>query len=559
MRHFTIVAATLLLATLPAALLAQSAPPAALEEIRREMQQLQQDYQRRMQALEAQLLRLEQAGPAPQTATNLAAIPTPPPQPVAAGTNQPGDLATGMARVQSAQSFINREFAETTTTRDFALSEHTNAPLKQRVENILNRFIDIGGYFRAGYGGNNIGGPQVAFQAPGTLAKYRLGNEAENYGELIFGKNWWVPGTFSTAAPPPERADGTPDGPIARVQLRMSFYAPYSDYNNSAATQVGLPEAWAAIGNILPGQSEMKFWAGNRFYRRYDIHANDFFFWNNSGGGAGVEDIKLPTGKLAFAWIGASGQSGLYNGIPQPDPENKAGFSKGNWDLRLYELPMPLGQAELGVIYSTCRTGLDADGRQAEQENGPSFNFVHTAENFLGPDSLNRFSLQSGWGTAMTFNSGFETFSYSGKTFIRPSLPGSWRFRVTENLVMQPFERLAIEPVMLYQYSDYGAGYSQNWFSAGARPIFFLTKNFNVAFEGGVDYVNNHPGRAGNLYKLTIAPEVQLGPTFFSRPVIRFFATYAHWSQEFVGRVGGQDYLNSNEGWTFGAQMESWW
>ena len=74
-----------------------------------------------------------------------------------------------------------------------------------------------------------------------------------------------------------------------------------------------------------------------------------------------------------------------------------------------------------------------------------------------------------------------------------------------------------------------------------------------------MDYVNNHPGRAGNLYKLTIAPEVQLGPTFFSRPVIRFFATYAHWSQEFVGRVGGQDYLNSNEGWTFGAQMESWW
>ena len=557
MRHAIAIAALLALILSPATLPAQSPPTGSLDEIRREMQQLQQDYQRRMQSLEAQLQRLEQTAAAPQTATNLAVAPAPP-APTVTATQQSGNLATAVAQAQNAQSFLHREFAATTTTREFALSEQTNAPLKQRVENILNNFIDIGGYFRAGYGRDNVGGPQVAFQAPGALAKYRLGNEAENYGELIFGKNWWVPGTFSTEAPK-ERADGSPDGPVARVQVRLSFYAPYSDYNNAASTQVGLPEAWAAIGNVFPGQPEMKFWAGNRFYRRYDIHANDFFFLNNSGGGGGVEDIQLPMGKFAVAWIGTSGQSGLYTDLPQPDPQNKAGFSKGNWDFRLYDVPVPLGRAEFGVLYANAQTGLDAQGNQAEQQNGPSLNFIHTAENFLGPDSLNRFSLQSGWGAAMTFNSGFETFSLANNTYIRPSLPGSWRFRVTENLVMQPFERFAIEPVVLYQYSDYGAGYSQNWVSLGARPMFFITKNFNIAFEGGVDYVNNDPGQCGNLYKLTIAPQVQLGDTFFSRPVIRFFATYAHWSQDFVGQVGGQDYINKNNGWTFGAQMESWW
>src|SRR5271169_6069521 len=41
------------------------------------------------------------------------------------------------------------------------------------------------GYFRSGYGLNSAGGQQVAFQAPGTEAKYRLGNEAETYGEFI--------------------------------------------------------------------------------------------------------------------------------------------------------------------------------------------------------------------------------------------------------------------------------------------------------------------------------------------------------------------------------------
>ncbi|MCX5742599.1 MAG: carbohydrate porin, partial [Proteobacteria bacterium] len=62
----------------------------------------------------------------------------------------------------------------------------------------------------------------VGFQAPGALAKYRLGNEAENYGELAFGKNWYVPGIFSTDAQ--ERPNGTPTGPIARTQVRLSFY-----------------------------------------------------------------------------------------------------------------------------------------------------------------------------------------------------------------------------------------------------------------------------------------------------------------------------------------------
>ncbi len=33
----------------------------------------------------------------------------------------------------------------------------------------------------------------VPFQAPGAPAKYRLGNEAETYGEFIFVNNWVNP------------------------------------------------------------------------------------------------------------------------------------------------------------------------------------------------------------------------------------------------------------------------------------------------------------------------------------------------------------------------------
>src|SRR5260370_41743527 len=49
--------------------------------------------------------------------------------------------------------------------------------------------FEFHGYFRSGYGLNSVGGQQIAFQAPGAGAKYRLGNEAETYAELIFVNN----------------------------------------------------------------------------------------------------------------------------------------------------------------------------------------------------------------------------------------------------------------------------------------------------------------------------------------------------------------------------------
>ncbi len=87
----------------------------------------------------------------------------------------------------------------------------------------------------------------------------------------------------------------------------------------------------------------MKFWAGNRFYRRHDVSVTDFFFSNMSGGGGGVEDIALPVGKLALAWIGAGSTSGVSS-VPTPDASNKAGFSKSNWNLSLYDVRRPRRQ-----------------------------------------------------------------------------------------------------------------------------------------------------------------------------------------------------------------------
>ncbi len=54
----------------------------------------------------------------------------------------------------------------------------------QKIEKLEQKWaaFEFHGYFRSGYGLNSAGGQQVAFEAPGADAKYRLGNEARPTG-----------------------------------------------------------------------------------------------------------------------------------------------------------------------------------------------------------------------------------------------------------------------------------------------------------------------------------------------------------------------------------------
>ncbi|HEY1489734.1 MAG TPA: carbohydrate porin, partial [Verrucomicrobiae bacterium] len=524
---------------------AQTSTNSDVEAIRQEMQQMRTDYEQRIQALEARLQKVEAAST--NTATNIISL---------TGTNAvPTMEERGLA-------FANIQFKSAAeAVPEQAEMPQQNQPVMDRIKQILNDYIDFGGYFRSGYGVDNQGGPQPAFQAPGAFAKYRLGNEAETYGELILGKNWYVPDLFSPDAPP--RDDGTPTGPIARTQIRLAFYNPYSSTTSGSSFETSLPEAWAEVGNIFAGQPEVKFWAGDRFYRRQDICIDDFFFYNMSGGGGGVEDYETPFGKLALAWIGNGEQSGVYSSdiVTKPNPVNQAGFSKQDVILSLYDMDVPWGRGELGLVFAAEDTGLNEAGQQASGSQGVAVTFIHTHEKFLSDDGVNKFSLQFGTAAAKTFTSGFETTTTTNGTYIVPDEPGSWRFRFTESFIAQPWQNISISPAFVYQYSDYNTfqGDSQ-WISAGVRPIYHFNNFFSLAFEPGMDHVDDSGlHQSGTLWKFSLAPQVSLGNQFLSRPVIRAYVTYATWTKSFEGEVGGSDYANETSGWTFGMQMETWW
>ena len=195
----------------------------------------------------------------------------------------------------------------------------TIAKLKEQV----NAF-EFHGYFRSGYGLNSEGGQQVAFQAPGAEAKYRLGNEAETYGEFIFVNNWINPNQSSANV-------------WAKTEVMMeantSNSTSYTSFPNGVGNdQYRLREAFVQLGSVLESQPRAKFWAGERYYRRQHIDINDFYLLDLSGYGGGVEDINVGIGSLAVAFL---------NGA-RPDIVTQNGnLAKSNIDVRLYDVKGP--------------------------------------------------------------------------------------------------------------------------------------------------------------------------------------------------------------------------
>src|SRR5215471_14320327 len=190
--------------------------------------------------------------------------------------------------------------------------------------------FEFHGYFRSGYGLNSEGGQQVAFAAPGAGAKYRLGNEAETYGEFIFVNNWINP----------ERStDKAWMKTEVMIEANTSDSASYSNFNSSTGNdQFRLREVFVQAGNIFASQPHAKFWAGERYYRRQHIEIDDFYPLDMSGYGAGVEDWDVRFGKLALAYLSGA----------RPDITTEDGnYAKSNVDVRLYDVKAPGGTAAL--------------------------------------------------------------------------------------------------------------------------------------------------------------------------------------------------------------------
>jgi maltoporin len=515
------------------------------DQLQQELQQLKQQYEATTHDLEQRIALLEQQIEKQKQAEDKAKAAT-----VSAAALAQQAAQTAQTAVQKAVLGDSNEVGA--KFQGQVPSEPTYIFLQEAETQISKLQQQLGtfefhGYFRSGYGLNSVGGQQVAFEAPGAEAKFRLGNEAETYAELIFVNNWVNPERNS------DKAWFRSEFMVEANTSESEGYAPVG--NTVGADQYRFREAFVQAGNLFESQPNAKFWVGERYYRRQHIDSDDFYPLDLSGYGGGIEDLNVGVGKLAVAFLNTA----------RPDIVTENGnLAKSNIDARLYDVKGPLGLWSAWFDYATSKGGTITTGTvpgstsvtTIPTSNGYAFGFRHQRLEWHG--GYHTFGLLYGTGAASNFSNGGNGTTIPNPT---PYINNSRQLLVTEQVVLQPNDRFAVMPIFVYQRTKDGNPQHNwvQWASFGVRPEVFFTKYLSLTGDCGFDHTHLPGSYDGWLRKCTIAPQIGAGRKFFSRPVLRAYLTYADWSNGFRGFVGGVPFQNRTNGLTYGVQAEHWW
>ncbi len=426
--------------------------------------------------------------------------------------------------------------------------------------------VDFHGYVRSGIGAAASGGDQEAFQAVGAPSKYRLGNETETYGELKLGSELFNNGEQSFY-----------------FDSNMAFSVDQA--NDWEGTEPAFREMNIQGKGVLGFAPEATLWAGKRFYKRHDVHMSDFYYWNVSGPGAGVENINVGFADFSFAWVKSSTSFEYYKAEKD---------AKARDDVQTYKLDQNIldfrleniktnhnGSLTVGVDYAFGNPSNDFDGGWSADgydndgnglakkfnaidkgdmdDKGYMITLEHTQGEFFG--GFNKVVLQ--YATDAMAVHGLGTNGQGVSALTSANLDGNKFYRVMDHGVVGLGENIEMQYLASYNKMSFkdNSKKDQTWMSVGVRPVYFWNDIMSSAVELGYDQVENGVANDvdSKVGKITIAQQWSAGRGYWARPQIRVFGTYAKWNDDSKGQVGGAAFADETSGFTFGVQMEAWW
>ena len=425
--------------------------------------------------------------------------------------------------------------------------------------------VDFHGYARSGIGWTGSGGEQQCFQATGAQSKYRLGNECETYAEIKLGQEVWKEGDKS-------------------FYFDTNVAYSVAQQNDWEATDPAFREANVQGKNLIEWLPGSTIWAGKRFYQRHDVHMIDFYYWDISGPGAGIENIDLGFGKLSLAATRSQEAGGSYTFSSQNIYDSSKDTANDVFDVRLAGLETnPDGVLELGVDYGRANTTDDYRLADGASKDGWMFTAEHTQSMLKG---YNKFVVQYATDAMTTQGKGVSQGSY-GDTFTIGEGDNKVHYvdsyinnngkmwRLLDHGAISLGDNVDLMYVGMFQKTDMDNNLGTDWWTVGIRPMYKWTPIMSTLLEVGYDNVKSQQtGDRNSQYKITLAQQWQAGDSIWSRPAIRVFATYAKWDENWGYIKDGDKTLryaaSNNSGistnsrgdsdeWSFGAQMEIWW
>jgi maltoporin len=530
----------------------------------------------------------------------------------------------------------------------------------------LTRNFTFSAYVRAGFQFNgNGGGGNFNFNLPSWpgFGRERYGNENDTYMELT-----WMQAHMLGDSPDVMDVSMTFTPAIRYLQARNTFTSSHGGVENSGNDfDFVLRQAFLEMKNVFKAAPEVTFWAGIRFYDRFNTDPDDYFWLDDSGYGAGVYNIDVGVGKLALAWIGGLNDTSLSPSIGT--------FFKHTFDVRLKDIslgPIP-GSLNLVLIGNfekagTFTQGYDSAGNIITLTNpvtglaqplhtdsawgigggviykvnfGPGGgNNSLTAYAIFGRGATN-FGSGDDLGSAQQAETTFLTYhpAHLGTVDVGDVINHSFRYRAgfqayvalpwyhsepapvagssKEGKGVVPAPAPAPAPLPWFSLATWanwqetyagsaiagdtgpGLGAGGNEVAPGApivtkivsghvhdvdfgiRPAFWIADNIAIQgdaagmWESNNNFNVNNTGTAGLpgfgerhgwLGVFSVGPVIKPKGGYYTKPELRFFATYAVWSDSLKGMttpVGefSTPYMppyngNTNHGWLFGTQVE---
>ncbi|HXM25545.1 MAG TPA: carbohydrate porin [Chthoniobacterales bacterium] len=429
----------------------------------------------------------------------------------------------------------------------------------------LTRNFSFTAYVRAGVQFNgNGGGGNFNFELPDNEGgRSRLGNENDTYFELtwkqahMLGDNPDVMDVSMVFTPA-----------IRYQQNRATFVTGLTGgRENGSDFDFVMREAYLEMANVFKAAPEITFWGGQRFYDRFNIDSNDYFWLDLSGYGAGVKNIDVGIGKLWLAYLG-----GLDDDINSP---NTGSFYKHTLDVRLKDIQIGpgklmlvlIGNYEKGTTFTKDFNGnLLAAGDailthpvRTQDAYGIGGGGVYTFDlSAIGPKSTLQLWALAGWG-ATNFNTQTDLGALTGfvnSAVIRnpaiaanavvnagDAIQNQRRFRAGFNFVWNPNPCFSVGLWGFWQQDSEGfrlqesfvnprfptladgtpnlviknAPSTRNLYECGIRPVIWIADNIAIQAQVHYGYIDNVRGFQTNNAGNVIVNPGTLSPTAFSR------------------------------------------
>nr|WP_180343594.1 maltoporin [Aeromonas caviae] len=390
--------------------------------------------------------------------------------------------------------------------------------------------VDFHGYMRSGVGVSDNGDMQtdVSKQKVG-----RLGNENDTYGEVQLGQEVYNKNNQTFYV----------DSMVAmQTDQKTGWEGTKGDDANFVLAQFN-----AQAKNLFGGNETL--WAGKRYYQRHDIHISDFYYWNVSGPGAGVENIEMGPGKASFAWI-RSDEGDVNTNI---------------LDARYAGIPLWTDASlELGIDYALANDTEEQKGTVIDPTTGAtagssSDGMMLTAE--LTQSMLGGFNKT----VAQYFTDSYSTNAvyYGAGGWTSQQGDGGNGFRLINWGVLPVGDKVEFGHQIVYGQSN-GVDKDttdMDTFSIVARPMYKWNDVMKTIAEVG--YYKDNVEKTGSAKKstdgtkYTLAQAWSAGSSFWARPEIRVFASYVQQDDTFRPSSAGG--LKQDDAWNFGVQAEAWW